>query len=158
MSDQEGEGTSQEGGKVIRVILRWVQVLDNLEAFFKKKGEFRFKARVSSENFGGIHQETILPESGGYYKVSDHVRWNKLDKMNRVLFEGRVKDHLKIALTGEELDWFSRNDPLDPYERVFSGDPGQWIGRHAPGDEGPEDPENVGNWRVCYDIEEVEEG
>lgn len=153
MSDQVEGGTPQEDGTLVRVTLRWVQILDNLEVFFKKKGEFRFKARVSSENFGGIQQETVLPESGGYYKISDHIRWNKLDKLNRVLFEGRVKDHLKIALTGEELDWFSRNDPLDPYERVFSGEPQSWVGRHAPGDEGPEDPENVGNWRVCYDIE-----
>ena len=155
MSEQEGAGTPDQEGVVVRVVLRWVQVLNKLELFFKKKGEFRFKARVSSENFGGIHQETVLPESGGYYKVSDHVRWNKLDKLNRVLFEGRVEDHLKVELDGSELDWFSKDDDLDSYVREFRGDPEDWIGRHAPGDEGVEDPENMELWRVCYDIEKI---
>ncbi len=155
MSEQEATGTPEEGGQVVRVVLRWVQVLNNLEAFFKKKGEFRFKARVHSDNFGGVHQDTVLPESGGYYKVSDAVRWNKLDKMNRVLFEGRVKDHLVVELTGQELDWFTKDDDLNPYRREFTGDPESWVGRHAPGDEGAEDPENMELWRVCYDIEKV---
>lgn len=155
MSDSESAGSPGQEGTLVRVVLRWVQVLNNLEAFFKKKGEFRFEARVSSKNFGGIHQNTTLPETGGYYKVSDKVRWNKLDKLNRVLFEGRVKDHLLVELKGEEQDWFSRNDELNPYRREFHGDPKSWVGRHAPGDEGVEDPENMSLWRVCYDIEEV---
>jgi hypothetical protein len=27
------------------------------------------------------------------------------------------------------------------------------VGRYAPDDEGSNDPENMSNWRICYDIE-----
>ena len=45
---------SETGGARIRVTLRWLQILDNLEPFYKEKGEFRFRSVVSSENRGGI--------------------------------------------------------------------------------------------------------
>jgi hypothetical protein len=48
-------------GERIRVILRQVQILDNLEPFFDDEGEFRFHIRVSSRNRGGLVEETTLP-------------------------------------------------------------------------------------------------
>ena len=33
----------------IRVTLRWIKILDNLEPFYKETGEFRFRSRISSE-------------------------------------------------------------------------------------------------------------
>lgn len=140
-------------GERIRVTLLWVQILDKLEPFYKEKGEFRFKARVSSNNRGGITKEHILPEDG-YYEISDHPAWNKV-VLNKVLFEGEVDDHLVLELTGEELDTVSANDRLDTYSRVFQGDPSTWLGWYGPGDEKPGDLENLSNWRVCYEIEKV---
>jgi hypothetical protein len=142
----------------IRVVLRWIQILDTLEPAWKEKGEFRFKARVSTENGGGIVREHQFPEEG-HYDISDHPAWNKV-VMNRVLFEDAVQDHLVIELRGEELDTFSRNDHLDTYRREFRGNPASWIGWYGPGDDtgaelNPADPENMSNWRIAYAIEQA---
>ena len=45
------------------------------------------------------------------------------------------------------------NDHLENYSRSFTGDPSEWLGRHQPTDEGIGDPENMSDWRICYDIE-----
>jgi len=142
-------------GKRLKVLLRWIQILDKLEPFYKEKGEFRFTARVSSDN--GALQETRFPEEG-HYEISDHPAWNKLT-MNLEIFEGEVGGNLLIELSGEEIDLLSTNDRLDAYRREFTGEPASWVGWYGPGDEaGPEattpseDPENLTNWRVCYEI------
>jgi hypothetical protein len=140
----------------IKVVLRWIQILDTMEPAWKEKGEFRFTARVSTENNGGLVREMRFPEQG-HYDISDHPAWNKV-VMNRVLFEDAVTDHLLIELRGEELDTFSKNDQLDTYSREFRGDPASWVGWYGPGDDtsaeiNPADPENMSNWRVCYTIE-----
>lgn len=155
---------SETGGQRIRVILRWVQILDNLEPFFKEKGEFRFHAVVSSENRGGIRQETDLPEDG-YWAISDHPAWNK-EIVNRVIFEGEVDDHLDIQITGVELDKTTPDDVLDTYHREFRGPVDQWLGMYGPGSDLPDDeaspeagkgsdPEMMSNWRLCLVIEKA---
>ncbi len=136
-------------GKRIRVVLRWIQIKDNLEPFYKQYGEFFFTTRVSS---GEDSQEHRLPDSG-HWEISDHPRFNKVDKIDKVMFEGDVGDSLLIELFGEEIDIFSANDHLDKYRREFTGDSDGWIGLQAPGDEGSEDPENMTNWRIGYEIE-----
>jgi hypothetical protein len=146
---------AEQTGRV-RVILRWIQILDTMEPAWKEKGEFRFTARVSTENGGGIVRESKYPEQG-HYDISDHPAWNKV-VMNRVLFEDAVQDHLLVELRGEELDTFSANDHLDTYRREFRGDPTSWFGWYGPGDDtsaeiNPADPENMSNWRVAYVIE-----
>jgi hypothetical protein len=140
----------------IRVVLRWIQILDKMEPAWKEKGEFRFTARITSENEGGIVREMRFPEQG-HYDISDHPAWNKV-VLNRVLFEGAVQDHLVVDLRGEELDTLTANDQLDHYRREFRGDPTSWIGWYGPGDDTAQevntaDPENMSNWRVCYVIE-----
>ena len=45
------------------------------------------------------------------------------------------------------------NDHLEHYSKSFSGDSSGWLGRHQPTDEGLDDPENMSDWRICYDIE-----
>jgi hypothetical protein len=146
---------AEQTGRV-RVILRWIQILDTMEPAWKEKGEFRFTARVSTENGGGVVRESRFPEQG-HYDISDHPAWNKV-VMNRVLFEDAVQDHLLVELNGEELDTFSKNDQLDTYRREFRGDPSTWFGWYGPGDDtsaeiNPADPENMSNWRVAYVIE-----
>jgi hypothetical protein len=139
-------------GKNVRVILRMVQIHDNLEPPWDDEGEFRFHATVSSRNRGGIEEKTSLPRKKKFYPISDNPAWNRL-KLDEVLFEGEVEDHLEVEILGEELDHLSPNDQLDRYHRVWEGDPAEWIGIYHPGDEGSEDPERMSNWWVYLEIE-----
>lgn len=136
-------------GKRIRVILRWIQVKDKLEPFFKEYGEFFFRTKVTT---GPVTVEHRLPEKG-HWEISDHPRFSRVDKIDRVLFEGEPGDTMSVQLFGEEIDTLSENDHLDAYHRDFSGDCAGWIGNYVPSDEGSEDPEEMSNWRVRYDIE-----
>jgi hypothetical protein len=149
---------AEQASDRIQVNLRWIQILDKMEPFFKEKGEFRFYPRVSSDNRGGIVQEKQIPEQG-FWAISDHPAWNKVD-VNRVIFEGEVDDHLIVELFGEELDSLTANDQLDHYRREFTGPVASMLGWYAPGEDIPEegdsearDPENMPKWRVCYTIE-----
>ena len=141
-------GDNEEKRKV-RVTLRWIQIKDKLEPFYKEYGEFFFTTKVTS---GGRVTESRLPEHG-HWEITDHPRFNKVDKIDKVLFEGDAGDTLVVELYGEEIDQLSPNDHLDPYRKLFEGPPDGWIGRQAPGDEGAVDAENMSNWRICYDIE-----
>lgn len=140
---------SANSGKRIRVVLLWIQILDKLEPFFKEHGEFFFTARVTTN---GQTVEARLPEKG-HWEISDHPRFNKVDKIDKVLFEGEPGDVMKVEFLGEEIDQFTENDHLDDYARTFEGDAASWVARYAPGDEGSDDPENMSNWRIGYEIQ-----
>jgi hypothetical protein len=140
---------SDNGGGQIRVTLRWIQIKDNKEAMWDDEGEFRFRSKVTT---AGRSHELEFPEQG-YWSISDHPRRNKVDKIDKVLYEGAVGENLIIELFGMELDNLSTNDELEEYRREYTGDASSWLGRHQPTDEGSEDPENMSDWRVCYDIE-----
>jgi len=142
---------SDNGGGQIRVTLRWIQIKDNKEAMWDDEGEFRFRSVVTT---AGKSHEIEFPEQG-YWSISDHPRRNKVDKIDKVLYEGEFGEDLVVELFGVELDDFSANDHLEDYRREYSGDSAKWIGRHQPTDEGTDDPENMSDWRVCYDIEKV---
>lgn len=130
----------------LRVTLRWIQILDKMEPFYKERGEFRFTARVTGD---GRTQETRFPQEG-HYEISDHPAWNKLN-LDKVIFEGEVASSLIVELNGEELDFLSANDQLDAYKRSFDGDPASWIAEYNPGEDSTStDPENMSNWRVAY--------
>jgi hypothetical protein len=143
---------AEQTGTRVRVILKWLQILESLDT--DDTGEFVFNFRVFTRNNGGMIQETRLPEEG-HLEISESRMSNRLDHINKVLFDGYVSDHLKIEAQGEEIDQFSANELLDQYQREFTGDVATFLGRHNPGDEGSIDPENMGNWRICYDIEAV---
>ena len=138
-----------ENGGHIRVTLRWIQIKDNKEAMWDDEGEFRFRSKVTT---AGHTTELEFPEQG-YWSISDHPRRNKVDKIDKVLFEGEVGESLVVELFGVELDQMSANDHLEDYRREYTGETTGWIGRHQPTDEGTDDPENMSDWRVCYDIE-----
>lgn len=142
----------EQSGERIRVILRMIQIHDNLEPLLDDEGEFRFRATVSSRNRGGIKEETRLPRKKKFYRISDNPAWNRLT-LDEVLFEGEVDDHLEIEILGEELDFLSPNDELTPYRRTFEGPPSSWIGMHRPGDEESNDPERMDDWWVYLEIE-----
>ena len=143
---------SENGGSRVRVILRWIQIKDNKEAMWDDGGEFRFRSKITTS---GESHEIEFPEQG-YWSISDHPRRNKVDKIDKVLFEGDAGDSLVVELFGVELDQLTANDHLEDYSREFTGPASSWIGRHQPTDEGTGDPENMVDWRVCYDIEEAE--
>lgn len=136
-------------GERVKVILRKVQINDNLEPIFNEVGEFRFTVRVSDRH-RGLLQETRLPREN-YYEISDHPAWNQLH-LNEVVYEGDVDNHLEVEVMGEELDTFSPNDHLTPYRRVFEGPPATWTGLYRPGDEGAEDPERMQDWWIFLEI------
>ena len=140
---------SENGGNRIRVILRWIQIKDNKEAAWDDEGEFRFRSKVTT---AGQSHELQFPEQG-FWSISDHPRRNKVDKIDKVLFEGAAGDSLVIEMFGEELDQLTANDHLEDYRREFTGAVASWLGRHQPTDEGTGDPENMSDWRICYDIE-----
>jgi putative transposon-encoded protein len=142
---------SEKAGSRVRVVLRWVQIKDNKEGAWDDEGEFRFTSNVTTA--GSSHKVEIPAK--GYWSISDHPRRNKVDKIDKVLFEGAVGDNLVVELSGVELDDFSTNDELQPYRREYTGATASWVGRHQPTDEGSEDPENMSDWRICYDIEVV---
>ena len=141
-----------EAGQRIQVVLRWIQILDKMEPFYKETGEFVFRSKVTS---GEQVDEFRFPEEG-HYAISDKPGWNRLEKLNRVLFDGVPASELVVELMGEELDQFSANDQLDHYRREFAGDTTQWVGHYEPVDEGSADPENMSNWRICFDIVKVD--
>ena len=140
---------SNSGGSQIRVTLRWIQIKDNKEAMWDDEGEFRFRSTVTT---AGQTNELEFPEQG-YWSISDHPRRNKVDKVDKVLYEGEAGESLVVELFGVELDQLTANDHLQDYRREYGGEVSTWIGRHQPTDDGSQDPENMVDWRVCYDIE-----
>jgi hypothetical protein len=151
MTEQESMAGQQ--GERIRVILRKVQINDNLEPFFDDEGEFRFTVRVSSRNHGGLIKETRLPKGDGHYSITDNPSWNQRH-LNEVVFEGEVKDHLEVEILGEEID-IGPNDHLTPYRREFVGSPSSWVGLYRPGDEGSNDPERMKDWWIFLEVEKA---
>ena len=139
-----------EQAERVRVILRKLQINDDLEPFFDSEGEFRFTARVSTPD--GTVQETRIPREG-HFRITDHPSWNQRH-LNEVLFEGVVDDHLEVEIAGEELDLVA-NDHLPTYRRVFDGPPAQWIGVYRPGDEAAGDPERMKEWWVFLEVEKA---
>ena len=137
----------------IRVTLKWIKILDNLEPFYKETGEFRFRSRISSEGAQEFSEETRFPEEG-HYSLSDKPGWNYVT-LNKILYEGDADDHLVVELFGEEIDLLSANDELDHYRREYRGPVDEWAKLYEPADEGSDDPEAMSNWRISYVIEKI---
>jgi hypothetical protein len=78
----------------IRVTLRRIKILDNLEPFFKETGEFRFRPKVSSEAGEGFSRETRFPEEG-HYSLSDKPGQNYVT-LNKTLYEGKADENLAV--------------------------------------------------------------
>jgi hypothetical protein len=140
----------------IRVVLRWIQILDTMEPAWKEKGEFRFTSRVSTDNAGGKVREMRFPEQG-HYDISDHPAWNKV-VMNASSSRMRSPTTLSSSCAARSWTRSRRTTTSNTYRREFTGDPASWVGWYGPGDDtaveiNPADPENMSNWRVCYVIE-----
>ena len=114
----------------IRVTLKSIKILDDLDPFYKETGEFRFRSRVSSESGEGFEHETRFPEEG-HYSLSDKPGWNYVT-LNKTLYEGDADNHLVVELFGEEIDLLSANDELDHYKREHRGPLDDWVGLYEP--------------------------
>jgi hypothetical protein len=138
----------------IRVVLRYIEILDSHDLDGTGEFVFEFKASVPES---GLAREVRIPEQG-HIEISDHPSMNKMT-MEKELFHGVVEDGETLVLEakGTELDRFSANDELNPYRREFSGPVNDWIGEHGPWDEGGHDtadPEQLGDWRFAFRIEQ----
>lgn len=139
-------------GRRIRVVLEQMQILDDRDPWLKGKGEFRFRARVTSANNGGLDETTLLPTQG-HLHVSDRPGENII-ALEQEIFRGYVADDLRIEVTGVELDTFDPDDLVGKYTRLFCGNVERWLGAYGPGDE-TIDPEEMLSWRLWYRIEYV---
>ncbi len=140
--------------KKIRVTLRYIEILDSKDLDGEGEFVFQFKGSVPER---GEEQTLRIPKSG-HMSISDHPAMRKVT-LNKVFFEGEVEDGETLVLeaTGEELDKLSANDQLNPFRREFTGDVAGWVGEYSPWDEGGDgekDPEQLGDWRLAYAIEE----
>ena len=137
-------------GKQVQVILDRVRILNDMEPFFKGKGEFNFATEVVPDHDLGRRQVTRLP-STGVYKVSQKAGKNDLE-LGVTLFDGTVKNRsLSISISGVEVDLFDPDDELSRYYREFQGDPESWAGHYYPYDEYL-DREDVKEWALWYHI------
>ena len=75
---------ADQSGTRVRVILRWIQILDSLDA--DQEGEFVFKFRVYTRHGGGQIQETRFPEEG-HLSIHEGRVSNLMDHINKVLFD-----------------------------------------------------------------------
>src|SRR5690606_41314357 len=82
---REGSVAMERSDRV-KITLKWIQILDKLEPFYKERGEFRFKARVSTPD-GRVLSETTLPKEG-HLEISDRPGWNRVT-LDVVVFEGQ---------------------------------------------------------------------
>ncbi len=142
--------TTNERGQRLRVVLDRIQILDDQDPWLKGQGEFRFRSRAQTRNNGGSIQEHSLPRSG-QLAISDEPGRN-IVRVDMLIFEGFVEDHLAIEVTGVELDRFDPDDDLCRYRRVFRGSPETFLGSYGPADETAES-EDLGDWRLWYRIE-----
>ena len=135
----------------IRITISYVEILDRKDLDEHGEFVFQFKAGV----VGGAEKSTRVPEKG-HLAISDHPSMNKVS-LNTTIFDGDVDDGatLVVEASGEELDQISANDKLTSYRREFTGSAADWAGKYGPWDEGSShdaDPEQLGDWRIAYEI------
>jgi hypothetical protein len=136
-------------GPRVRVVLERIEIVQDMEPWFKGRGEAVFRARVRTSP-RDVEQVTRLPDQG-VLKISDRPGENVLE-LDRVLFDGYAGDELAIEITGTEYDTFDPDDSLGRYARVLDCRHDGLFRSFGPNDEAL-DPEDVGPWRVHYRIE-----
>jgi hypothetical protein len=142
----------------VRITLRYIEILDSKD--FDTTGEFRFRFRAGVLERGDLTETRIPEDPKAHLAISEHPAMNRLT-FNQVLFQGDVgpDEALVVEAGGEEIDRVSRNDPLTPYRRIFEPPVVEAFGDKGPWDEGTseaKDPEQLGDWRFAYTIEEAE--
>lgn len=137
-------------GTRARVVLERIEIVEDLEPWWKGRGEAVFRARVRTSGNGAIEQVTRIPDDG-VMKISDRAGQNVIE-LERTLFDGYAAGELAIEIVGTEHDTFDPDDSLGRYARVFDCGHEQLFRAFGPEDEAL-DPEDVGPWRVWYRID-----
>ena len=139
----------------IRVTLRYIEILDSKDVDGVGEFVFHFSGAIPERD----EKQTLRIPDSGHLSISEHPSMRKVT-LNKVFFEGEVEDGETLVLeaTGEEQDRLSANDALNAFRREFSGAVADWLGEYNPWDEGGAgkvDPEQLGDWRIAYAIEEA---
>ena len=139
----------------IRVVLEKVRILDDQDPCFKGPGEFQFDSCVAFNDDPCRRHVRRLPHDG-CYRISDRAGRNE-QVIEACIFDGFVaeEDRMTVSLLPVEKDLLSPDDPLCRYRRLFNGPPETWVAAFAPGDEGQNDPEALGDWQVWYRVESL---
>lgn len=137
----------------IRVTVSYIEILDRKD--FDEHGEFVFDFTASVPG-RGVEQKTRVPETG-HLAISDHPSMNKIS-LNTKIFDGEINDgeSLVLEVQATELDKISPDDALTSYRRELTGPVSEWAGTYSPWDEGSKqaaDPEQLGDWRLAYEVE-----
>ena len=137
----------------IRVTLKKVKILNDLDPWIKGKGEIVFNTKVEFNEEGCRSIEKRFPKKG-CYKISD--QHDNLVDLDLCLFEGYVTevDNMKVSICPSELDTFDPNDYFEVYNRIFAAPFTTWKGLYKPNDEF-NDSENKKDWQVWLTIEEI---
>lgn len=137
----------------IRVMLKKVKIINDLDPWIKGKGEVVFNTEVSFNEEKCRSVEKRFPKEG-CYKMSD--KGDGMYNMDVCLFEGYVskEDNMKVTISPIEFDTFDPDDPFVMYDRMFTAPYAQWTKLYKPGDE-PTDPESMSDWKVWLTIEEL---
>lgn len=159
MPDLNGSSPSHAGASTrrVRVTLRYIEILDSKDV--DTVGEFRFRFRVGVPERDDVVESRIPEDEHAHISISEHPARNRVS-METVLFEGDLGlgESLLVEASGEEVDRFTRNDPITPYRRVFAAPLDAALGEHGQWDEardGENDPEHLGDWRFAYVIEAI---
>jgi hypothetical protein len=138
----------------IRVILEKVRILDDLEPWFKGRGDFQFNTQVEFNDNPCRRMVRRFPERG-VYKISDAPGYNE-QTIDQCIFDGYVSgsDTMTVTVQPVEKDTFDCDDIPARYMRNFEGSPETWVGKYTPDDEA-DDPEKKEQWMVWYSIESV---
>ena len=78
---------SEASNPRIRVVLRWLQILDTRDPAWKESGEFVFRTKVLTGGHPGEGDGDPLPEEG-HWDVRADPQYNRLNHLDRVIFEG----------------------------------------------------------------------
>jgi hypothetical protein len=133
----------------IRIVLDKIQITEKHDFLFRHE-EYRFKVSVGFNENPCRQHDVVLPAKG-YYKPGEDVL-----TVNACVFEGYAaeSDRLRVAILPREHSLFD-DEPLVLYQKAFDGPPETWVGRYAPDDETPPDPEKLKDWMVWYHIESL---
>ncbi|MCB0642620.1 MAG: hypothetical protein KDC44_13315, partial [Phaeodactylibacter sp.] len=154
VAKKQPEATEGCKEQLIRIVLEKVEILDDKDRGIFGKGEIVLFSEVKINGSLDRGKQLRFPERG-CYRISDKPGQNQ-QEIDRVLFEGCVcaDDLLTIDIYGTEHDIDLIGDDFERYHRVFSGNPGSYLGQYTPHDQSP-DPEKLKDWMVWYRIERV---
>lgn len=140
----------------IRVVLEKICILDNLEPWFKGRGDFQFNAWVLF-NDDAYRQHTAHIPMRGVKKISAAPGRNEW-AINTCVFDGFVadSDSMTFGIRAVEKNTYDPDNRLAGFHRQFAGPPQTWAGAYAPKDEAVvSGAKAIKDWMVWYRVESI---